>query len=110
MEKNIETLDLNAETDNYIKVNSHWHLSYLRLKKNMYDYKGFKWKPICDELGKKYYSEKECILRISKLIEEHNLDLDEEENVEKKLNDLDNKIPNILLFRFYGTKNNDCFY
>ena len=41
MEKNIETLDLNAETDNYIKVNSHWHLSYLRLKKNRYGMFGF---------------------------------------------------------------------
>ena len=32
---------LNAETDNYIKVNSHWHLSYLRLKKNRYGMFGF---------------------------------------------------------------------
>ena len=36
---NIQTL--NAETDNYIKVNSHWHLSYLRLKKNRYGMFGF---------------------------------------------------------------------
>lgn len=104
IENKIDTLE---KYDDFVKDKDN---EYLRLKKNMYDYKGFKWKPICDELGKKYYSEKECILRISKLIEEHNLDLDEEENVEKKLNDLDNKIPNILLFRFYGTKNNDCFY
>ena len=32
---------LNAEPDNYIKVNSHWHLSYLRLKKNRYGMFGF---------------------------------------------------------------------
>ena len=36
---NIQTL--NAETDNNIKVNSHWHLSYLRLKKNRYGMFGF---------------------------------------------------------------------
>lgn len=36
MEKLNENSTLNAETNNYIKVNSHWHLSYLRLKKNRY--------------------------------------------------------------------------
>lgn len=36
MEKFNENSTLNAETNNYIKVNSHWHLSYLRLKKNRY--------------------------------------------------------------------------
>tara|TARA_B110000438_G_scaffold196910_2_gene188440 strand:+ start:7405 stop:8532 length:1128 start_codon:yes stop_codon:yes gene_type:complete len=36
VEKLNENSTLNAETNNYIKVNSHWHLSYLRLKKNRY--------------------------------------------------------------------------
>ena len=41
MEKFNENSTLNAETNNYIKVNSHWHLSYLRLKKNRYGMFGF---------------------------------------------------------------------
>ena len=36
MNTNKENLTLNAETENYLKINSHWHLSYLRLKKNRY--------------------------------------------------------------------------
>jgi len=41
VEKFNENSTLNAETNNYIKVNSHWHLSYLRLKKNRYGMFGF---------------------------------------------------------------------
>ena len=36
MNTNKENLTLNAETENDLKINSHWHLTYLRLKKNRY--------------------------------------------------------------------------
>ena len=35
MNSNKENLTLNAEAKNYSKVNSHWHLSFLRLKKTV---------------------------------------------------------------------------
>ena len=41
MNSNKENLTLNAEAKNYSKVNSHWHLSFLRLKKNRYGMFGF---------------------------------------------------------------------
>ena len=34
MNTNKENLTLNAETENYLKINSHWHISYIRNKKN----------------------------------------------------------------------------
>ena len=41
MNSNKENLTLNAEAKNYSKVNSHWHLSFLRLKKNRYGMFGY---------------------------------------------------------------------
>jgi hypothetical protein len=56
----IDTLD---KYNKFIEKNE-----WLRLKKNIFDYKGFKWKPICEELGKKYYSSiEECQLSIEKI-------------------------------------------
>jgi hypothetical protein len=74
---------------------------YYKMKKNIYDYKGFKWKDIVDPNGNKYYKTfEECNKAMDIIIENINRNIDSEELLEEledygmiKYNEYDNKIP-----------------
>ncbi len=71
IENQIDTLEKYNE---FVRKNE-----YLRLEKNIYDYKGFKWKPICDKLDKNYYSSiKECNSSADKINDKLSNELGEE--------------------------------
>ena len=71
IENQIDTLEKYNE---FVRKNE-----YLRLEENIYDYKGFKWKPICDKLDKNYYSSiKECNSSADKINDKLSNELGEE--------------------------------
>ena len=100
----------NENDYNIFKLNNEFY----KLKKNIYDYKGFKWKPIVDPNSIKYYKTyQECSEAIYKIISdiyENNSDSDSEELMEEledegipKYHEYDNKIPPF-------NKLKECYY
>lgn len=79
--KDINKFCINNKIDTIDKyktfVLKYYHRRY---EKNIYDYDGFKWKPICEALNKKYYSNiEECNTSANKINDELLLKYTEEE-------------------------------
>lgn len=85
---------------------------YLKLKDNIYRYKGFKWKPIIDPDGELYYSTiEECEQKKEELFEKLEKEKDEEEREEiydkerddgyKYFHTLDTKIPPYIKLEYF---------
>ena len=88
------------EKYNKFRINN----SFLKLKKNIFNYKGFKWKDIIDPNNIKYYKTyEECKSAFDKIIDyinQNNSETDSEELIEEledegiiKYHEYDNKIP-----------------
>ena len=88
-----------AQYNEFKKINS-----YLKLKDNIYEYKGFKWKPIIDPNSIKYYKTKQiCNEKKDELL--NNLNEEQIEDFEndgyKFLNTLDPKFPPFIDLNYF---------
>ena len=92
------------EYNEYIKNND-----ILNLPENLsITYKEFKWIDTYKENECPYYNKKDCILNIKKYYKELNK-ISKDSNKIEYLNNIDNKIPNECLWRFYGGLRREYF-
>ena len=101
LKKNIHN---QKEYNEYIKNND-----ILNLPENLsITYKEFKWIDTYIENECPYYNKKDCILNIKKYYKELNK-ISKDSNKIEYLNNIDNKIPNECLWRFYGGLRREYF-